>query len=440
VVLPRTTKEGETAMTEKQTNRKDQVLVAIDIAKKKHDILIELPSGKRRKFVIQNTRSGFQSFFSFLKDLEQPCLIGIEPTADYHRNLAYFLQIEGFEVKLVSSIAVARTREALHNSWDKNDPKDAQVILHLLKTGVVQRFYDPVLNGTNDLQELSKTHYQVSMRKTRLQHSILNHYIPLYFPEAEKFLRTTRAGWFGRLLLEFPLPSTVCQYSQSEFIEKAAQLVKTKHSKESMLTCFYDLAQESTGIPVKLDSKAVATFRLILQEHQDLTKKRADLEKTAHDLLKDNEDYKILRTVPGIGPIIALSILAEAGDLRRFGHERQFLKFCGLDLSTSQSGAYRGISKISKRGNGRLRSSLWMAATVAIRMQENSFRKKFTAYVKSNPNNKDLKRRAYTAVTAKMARVVYGLIKHKQVYRSYFEEAIPDGRTRSDGPLRQMTS
>ena len=33
----------------------------------------------------------------------------------------------GFEVRLVSSLALARTREALHNSWDKNDPKDAQV-------------------------------------------------------------------------------------------------------------------------------------------------------------------------------------------------------------------------------------------------------------------------------------------------------------------------
>lgn len=37
---------------------------------------------------------------------------------------------------------------------------------------------------------------------------------------------------------------------------------------------------------------------------------------------------------PGIGPVNALTIIAEAGDLRRFHHHRQFLKFCGLDLST----------------------------------------------------------------------------------------------------------
>lgn len=426
-------------MTEMTLNRKSQILVAIDVAKSKHDVLIEFPSGQRKKLIVQNRRSDFQQLSSYLKEVGDSWVIGLEPTADYHRNIAYFLQVEGFELKLMSSIAVARTREALHNSWDKNDPKDAQVILHLMKTGVVQRFYDPVLEGTNDLQELSKTHFQVSLRKTRLQHSILNHYVPLYFPEAEKFLCSTRAGWFTKLLLLFPIPSSVTCYSKEEFIREASHLVRTKHSKYSMLDSFYEQAVESVGIPVDLDSKAIATFRLILQEHLDLCQKRADLEKTAHELLKDQEDYKLLRTVPGIGPIIALTILAEAGDLRRFTHERQFLKFCGLDLSTCQSGNYRGGSQISKRGNGRLRTALWLAATIATRMKENTFRKKFNRYVQSDPKNADLKRQAYTAVTAKVARVVYGLIKHKRAYRSYFEDAVPGGRTRSNRPLRHLS-
>jgi transposase len=51
-------------------------------------------------------------------------------------------------------------------------------------------------------------------------------------------------------------------------------------------------------------------------------------------LLKDLPDYQLLTSVPGIGPINALTILAEAGDPRRFNHHRQFLKFCGMDLAT----------------------------------------------------------------------------------------------------------
>lgn len=112
-------------MSETSSNRNNQVLAAIDIAKLKHDVLLELPSGQRRKMIVRNRREDFLHLVSYLKSLNHSCLVGIEPTADYHRNLAYFLQTEGLELRLVSSIAVARTREALHNSWDKNDPKDA---------------------------------------------------------------------------------------------------------------------------------------------------------------------------------------------------------------------------------------------------------------------------------------------------------------------------
>lgn len=427
-------------MTASHFTRKNLLLVAIDVSKARHDVLVELPTGQRRKMVVHNRLTDFEQLSRFLKASGYDSLIALEPTADYHRCLAYFLRQEGFQVRSVSSIAVARTREAMHNSWDKNDPKDAQVILHLLKTGVTQRFYDPVLEGTNDWQELSKTHFQVSLRKTRLQHSLMNHYLPLYFPEAESFLCTTRAGWFARLLIEFPTPAAVKQMSEAEFVQVAARLVRTKHSKESVLRSFHAKAKESVGIPIPLDSQAVATFRLMLTEHQELCQKRARLERTAHELLKESAEYRILRSVPGIGPIIALTILAEAGDLRRFGHERQFLKFCGLDLATTQSGAWRGQSRLSKRGNARLRSALWMAATVAIRMTENSFRRKFDRYTRSDTKNGDLKRKAYTACAAKMARVIYGLIKAQQFYRAYHEDAVPDGRTRSDGPLRQAAS
>ena len=40
------------------------------------------------------------------------------PNGNYHRALAYHLTQAGFETKLISSVAMARTREALHNSWD----------------------------------------------------------------------------------------------------------------------------------------------------------------------------------------------------------------------------------------------------------------------------------------------------------------------------------
>ena len=48
---------------------------------------------------------------------------------------------------------------------------------------------------------------------------------------------------------------------------------------------------------------------------------------------------------------------------------------------TITPGAFRGRTKLSKRGNARLRRTLRMAAQVAIRQRENSFRRKFDRYV-----------------------------------------------------------
>jgi len=69
-----------------------------------------------------------------------------------------------------------------------------------------------------------------------------------------------------------------------------------------------------------------------------------------------------------------------------------------------------------------------MAALGAVRMRENSFRTS-TSDTSSRARRRDLKRKARTAVTAKMARVVYALIKHDCAYRHRFELGFPSGPT-----------
>jgi hypothetical protein len=90
---------------------------------------------------------------------------------------------------------LAPTREAVDNSWDKDDPKDAQVTLHMLDIGAGQFLHDPLLVETAGIQELSKTQEIVSRPKTELWHRILTHSLPLYFPEAERFHPRRGAAW-----------------------------------------------------------------------------------------------------------------------------------------------------------------------------------------------------------------------------------------------------
>ncbi len=152
--------------------------VAIDIAKGVNVVLVEHPDGRQERFRFVHQRADYDRLVVFLKACPGPCRIALEPTADYHRTIAYRVVSEGFDLVLVSSVAGARLREAVFNSWDKNDPKDAQVIMRLLKQGMTQRYCDPVVLRTHDLQELSKTYLHISRAKNaiaaRIAHPLLH--------------------------------------------------------------------------------------------------------------------------------------------------------------------------------------------------------------------------------------------------------------------------
>jgi transposase len=417
-------------MTRQQLSPRDAVLVAIDVSKLRNDVLIEVPGRtRRRRLVVPNTKSEHDRFVDLLRGLDKPVIVGFEATGNYHRPLAFRLLEEGVELRLVSSVALARTREALHNGWDKNDPKDAQVMLHMMQIGATQVFHDPIRAGINDIQELSKTHEMVSRAKTELWHRLLTHYLPLYFPEAERFNGGARTDAFLALLEAFPTPSAITAMTEAEFIAAAWQVAGRKVSKERYLSDVYRTAQSSIALPIEPDSEAIAMFRMVLQEGRSLVRQRNAIERRAEAMLSDNTDYRRLKTIPGIGPINALIVLAEAGDLRRFRHHRQFLKFCGLDLATQQSGQFRGQTKIAKFGNARLRRAFWMAGQVAIRQRENGFRDKYERYVARDRDNPDLKRKALTAIAAKIARVAHAVVTSGEDYRPFFDRAMPSGRT-----------
>lgn len=341
--------------------------------------------------------------------------------------MAYRLVTAGFDVCLVSSVTCARYREARYASWDKNDRKDARVILEVMQQGMTMRYVDPLVAGWHDVQEIAKTYWTVTLARTRVQHSLLTHFLPIYWPEMARYWRTSRSAQFIKMLLAYPTPASITATTVEDFISAAWDAAGRKVAKRTWLTGVYERAQQSVALPIPLESAAVAAFRMRLQGFLDLSAQRAALEAQADALLGENADYHLLQTIPGIGPVFALTILAEAGDLRRFAHHRQFLKFCGLDLAKSQSGQQRGQEQLSKRGNNRLRSAFWYAGRTAVRSTEPSVRAKFERYVAAEPFSPARKRKAYTAIAAKMARITHAVIKTGRPYRGYYEHELPSG-------------
>ncbi|MCC1495181.1 transposase, partial [Cognatishimia sp. F0-27] len=102
-------------MTDITIAQAEPVLVAIDIAKARHEVLIAVPGReRRRRLTVLNQLEEFDRLVATLSDYGRPVRAAFEATGNCHRALAYRLGVAGFEVKLVSSVALARTREALN--------------------------------------------------------------------------------------------------------------------------------------------------------------------------------------------------------------------------------------------------------------------------------------------------------------------------------------
>jgi Transposase len=253
--------------------------VAIDIAKDAHVVLVQTPTA-RRSFRVGNRLDDIERLIAFLWIQPQPVRIAFEPTGVYHRPLAYRLVCAGFDVVLISSLACSRYREARYTSWDKNDPKDTAVLLELLQQGITMPYVDPLVAGWHDIQEVAKTYWHVTLARTRVQHSPLKHYLPLYRPEFVRYWRTSRTEAFITMLLAFPTPVAITAHPCAAFLDLdlASAAAGRKVGKRAWLEGLYELAQRSVALPVPLASLAVETFKLRLQAFFGLTAQRAALE------------------------------------------------------------------------------------------------------------------------------------------------------------------
>ena len=79
------------------------------------------------------------------------------------------------------------------------------------------------------------------------------------------------------------------------------------------------------------------------------------------------KDYYLLKSVPGIGGIIAAGFLAELGDIRRFNRFKDLAAIIGLVPGIYQSSDNKICLGLSKRSNRYLRSLLVEATWTAVR-------------------------------------------------------------------------
>jgi transposase len=111
------------------------------------------------------------------------------------------------------------------------------------------------------------------------------------------------------------------------------------------------------------------TFESLLEQFEFLDQEIRTVSNQLRKYCRQNfkSDYNLLRSIPGIGPIVACGILAELGDLRRFSNAKHLAAYVGLIPSTKASGDKSFSPGMNPRSNRYMRSYFVEAAWQALR-------------------------------------------------------------------------
>src|SRR5262249_10200397 len=124
----------------------------------------------------------------------------------------------------------------------------------------------------------------------------------------------------------------------------------------------------------------------------------------------DPQAYHRLRSIPGVGKVLALILLYEIHDIRRFAEAGQFLSYARLVRCSPDSAARKQGPGGNTRGTAHLKGALPEAACLFLRESEQA--KRWLA----RREKKHGKARALGALAARLGRTVYHLLRKGEVF------------------------
>ncbi len=362
--------------------------------------------------------SGFYSmdsdgFGKFLEIVTTHCsdrqkvLVGMESTGCYHINLFSFLTSQGIQAVVINPLLIANfAKRSLRKT--KTDKKDARTIAKFLmenQEGISQL---SISQDLQDLRDLARERESVSHLITAMKAEI-KRVLRATFPELESV-----GDLFTRSMLRFLREYPSARRVKMARLKDLAKVLNQPHvgnklsfSVEDILRAAHrSIATVSPAKEVILQGK-IATLVHLQERLEELTKLLTDICKATRV-----EDWKILRSIKGVGPKTAVPFLAEMGSIENFSSPKKLIAFAGMDPSVCQSGKFIGKSKLSKRGNRHLRRAIYLMASAVV--SQNAF---FKAYFVRRKREGLSPQRALLATAHKLIRVIFAMLSD----RTYFQ-------------------
>ena len=131
---------------------------------------------------------------------------------------------------------------------------------------------------------------------------------------------------------------------------------------------------------------------------------------TRHAKIDDGDTFHRLRSIPGVGKILALIFLYEIHDIRRFAEAGNFLSYARLVRGSHESAGKKKGAPNPKIGNAHLKWAFGEAACLLVRHCERGK----TWLVRKE--KKHGKAKALAILAAKLGRTVYHLWRKREVF------------------------
>lgn len=178
------------------------------------------------------------------------------------------------------------------------------------------------------------------------------------------------------------------------------QLVKQR----SALSNSEEALAQLTGVNDEVNSVLTDMLRSLEQAIKQLEQGMLKLVKAHHQ-----DSYDLVTSVPGVGPKTATMMICLTDGFNKFtpAHVKQFISYIGMSPRTFESGtSVKGRAHISKVGNSRLRSMLYMCSWTAKTNNQQCAQLYERLHEKGKPE-KVIK----IAICHKLIRQIFGVIK-----------------------------
>ncbi len=162
-----------------------------------------------------------------------------------------------------------------------------------------------------------------------------------------------------------------------------------------------------------------AALEPLVESIGNLTSQIHAYDKELARLCEKHSDTQLLREIPGVGPVTALSFVLVIDDPHRFKRSRQIGSYLGLVPRRDQSGAKDPQLHITKAGNGLLRRLLVSAAHYILGPLGPDSALRQWGLSRIGTDNKGVKKRTIVAVARKLAVLLHTLWVNGMCYEPF---------------------